>query len=67
MKTRCCFIIVANEATGGLVPDRQCEKPAEWEAHAHDGHPHNYTQGCADHIGHLLNDGTAWTLSQLEA
>lgn len=46
-KRTCCFI----EPAGGP----KCAKPAEWEIWPSTA-VYEFTDGCTDHVGHLLDD-----------
>lgn len=55
---RCCFIYPDT--------DIQCPLPAVWDTYPTDGsNPTLNTQGCLDHIGHLLDSGKAHSLYEI--
>ena len=54
----CCYIPPEEQAAAAAgAVTVGCTKPAEFDILPTDGDPNKGTQGCADHVGHLLSDG----------
>ncbi len=64
-RPHCCHVASFDSAGCAIGNGTPCEKDAEFEIN--DGPtPDDYTHACADHVGHMLQDGRISTVYPVE-